>query len=328
MTPEQIDILYEIGRFHYSIGDYSAASDYLYHFRVLTTDADLESSAMWGKLVSDALEGSWDAALTELDLLRKHIDNHYPWEARNSVVGLQQRTWFLHWSLFVYFNHPQGRDKLVETWLAQLAVGDSLRASLRGDQQAYAFVFLSTLQANSPWLLRYLVVAVVLTKKAAFKGNVYIGATSRLVTREHLGAALITAIKQERYQYSDPITEFIFCLFVELDFAAAGAKLAQCRQVLENDFFLNEFVDEFMERCRWLYSEAYCRVHHRVDIAFVLSSLYSVSLTDTLFGRILSQQLGLSPSEGEKWIVNLIREARLDAKIDFKEVRPFHTKLI
>ncbi len=31
-------------------------------------------------------------------------------------------------------------------------------------------------------------------------------------------------------------------------------------------------------------------------------------------------RLGLSQDEGEKWIVNLIRDTRVDAKIDYKEV--------
>ncbi len=35
----------------------------------------------------------------------------------------------------------------------------------------------------------------------------------------------------------------------------------------------------------------------------------------------LSARLGLSQDEGEKWIVNLIRDTRVDAKIDYKEVR-------
>lgn len=35
--------------------------------------------------------------------------------------------------------------------------------------------------------------------------------------------------------------------------------------------------------------------------------------------RDLSTRLGLSQDEGEKWIVNLIRDTRVDAKIDYKE---------
>ena len=34
--------------------------------------------------------------------------------------------------------------------------------------------------------------------------------------------------------------------------------------------------------------------------------------------RDLSTRLGLSQQEGEKWIVNLIRDTRVDAKIDYK----------
>ena len=34
--------------------------------------------------------------------------------------------------------------------------------------------------------------------------------------------------------------------------------------------------------------------------------------------RDLSTRLGLNQDEGEKWIVNLIRDTRVDAKIDYK----------
>jgi translation initiation factor 3 subunit E len=260
-----------MGRFQYSIGQYASASDYLYHFRVLTTDADLESSAMWGKLVSDILEGAWDQAMGELEQLRKHIDNHYPWEARNSVVGLQQRTWWLHWSLFVFFNHPEGRDKLVDAWMGQQSVGGGLGS--RGEQPTFVFAFLPTLQANCPWLLRYLVAAVIISRRAAFKGSVYVGANARIQTREQLGAALITAVRQERYQYSDPIVEFVRKLFLDLDFEGAAATLKEAEGVLANDFFLADYAAEFSERARWLYSEAYCRVHHRIDVGCARSPL-------------------------------------------------------
>lgn len=272
---------------------------------MLTTDPTLESSAMWGKLVSDTLEGQWDAALSELDQLRKYLDQHYPWESRNSVIGLQQRTWFLHWSLFVYFNHAEGRERLVDAWMSQTAVGDQLRpGALRPDQRdAYAYSFLPTLQANAPWLLRYLIVAALLSRKANFRGSAYVGAAARVASREQLGAALLTAVRQERYQYRDPITDFLHSLFVEVDFVQAAEDLRSCQAVLEGDFFLSEYATTFVERARTLFSEAYCRVHHRINIAD------------------LAEQLGLSSGEGERWVVNLIRDARLDAKIDFKEVR-------
>lgn len=35
---------------------------------------------------------------------------------------------------------------------------------------------------------------------------------------------------------------------------------------------------------------------------------------------MLADKLNMSPEDAEKWIVNLIRNARLDAKIDFQLV--------
>lgn len=42
-------------------------------------------------------------------------------------------------------------------------------------------------------------------------------------------------------------------------------------------------------------------------------------VADTDTKSDLSRRLGLSEDEGEKWIVNLIRDTRVDAKIDYKE---------
>ena len=38
---------------------------------------------------------------------------------------------------------------------------------------------------------------------------------------------------------------------------------------------------------------------------------------------MLAEKLNMTPDEAERWIVNLIRNARLDAKIDSKLVRNF-----
>lgn len=43
---------------------------------------------------------------------------------------------------------------------------------------------------------------------------------------------------------------------------------------------------------------------------------------DSCFPRsMLADKLNMTPEEAERWIVNLIRNARLDAKIDSKLVR-------
>lgn len=284
VTNDQIELLYKFGQFQYSIGNYGGASDYLYHFRVLSTDSQLVLSAMWGKLASDILEGSWDAALEELNGLREHIDQRGSSGPGGPLVALQQRTWWLHWSLFVYFNHENGRELLLESWLNQN--------------------YLNTIQTASPWLLRYLVAAVVIARKStlrsagpASQGN---SARSREAVRD-----VVRALGQEQYQYRDAVTEFLRKLYGEVDFEGAREEMAKCDAGadLDDDFFLEAFKGEFVENARFLVSEAYCKIHHRIDIAE------------------LSDRLGLSREEGERWIVDLVRDARLDAKIDLKQVR-------
>ena len=108
------------------------------------------------------------------------------------------------------------------------------------------------------------------------------------------------------------------------DFERAQKALSEAVDgVLANDFFLGEFKDEFLDCARFLVSEAYVRIHGRVDIECVVSLAF-VFITLTMY-RNLSERLNLSQEEGEKWIVNLIRESRMgtDAKIDLEKVRVF-----
>ena len=83
--------------------------------------------------------------------------------------------------------------------------------------------------------------------------------------------------------------------------------------MLKCDFFLASLADEFVECARHLISEAYCRIHQVIDIKYR-------AVEGEANYRDLSRRLNLSPEEGEKWIVSLIRDNRSDAKIDFNKV--------
>lgn len=63
---EMIDNLYEFGNFQYSYGNYPAAADLLYQFRILSTDNDKCDAATWGKLASEILSTNWDSAVAEV----------------------------------------------------------------------------------------------------------------------------------------------------------------------------------------------------------------------------------------------------------------------
>jgi translation initiation factor 3 subunit E len=222
---------------------------------------------LWGKLASEILMQQWERALEDFNRLKEYIDQT---PFNNALQSLQQRTWLIHWSLFIYFNHPEGRDMLIDMFLSNKPYQK---------QQPY----LNAVQTMCPHILRYITVAVITNRR-----------------RRDYMKELIKVIQQESYTYRDPITEFVECLCVNFDFDGAQKKLKECSEVFENDFFLVALQDSFIENARLFVFEIFCQIHECISI------------------EMLSDKLNMSPEEAERWIVNLIRQARLDAKIDSK----------
>ncbi|EHB12276.1 Eukaryotic translation initiation factor 3 subunit E [Heterocephalus glaber] len=262
---EYLDTLYRYAKFQYECGNYSGAAEYLYFFRVLVPATDRNAlSSLWGKLASEILMQNWDAAMEDLTRLKETIDNN---SVSSPLQSLQQRTWLIHWSLFVFFNHPKGRDNIIDLFL-------------------YQPQYLNAIQTMCPHILRYLTTAVITNKDVRKR---------RQVLKD-----LVKVIQQESYTYKDPITEFVECLYVNFDFDGAQKKLRECESVLVNDFFLVACLGDFIENARLFIFETFCRIHQCISIS------------------MLADKLNMTPEEAERWIVNLIRNARLDAKIDSK----------
>eukprot|EP01111_Echinosteliopsis_oligospora_P017210 TRINITY_DN737_c0_g1_i1.p1 TRINITY_DN737_c0_g1~~TRINITY_DN737_c0_g1_i1.p1 ORF type:complete len:434 (-),score=111.49 TRINITY_DN737_c0_g1_i1:72-1373(-) len=255
---ESLDALYYFAKFQFECGDYQQAGKYLGLYRSLSSHPEKVFSALWGKFASEILMQNWEAALEDMNKLREIID------AKNFVTPLkqlQQRTWLIHWSLFVFFNHPSGRNGIIDLFFNER--------------------YLNAIQTTCPHILRYLTTAVIINKR-----------------RKNVLKDLVRVLQQESYTYRDPITEFIEDLYVHFDFEAAQEKLRLCEKVLANDFFLVSCRDEFMENARLCIFENYCRIHQKIDIS------------------MLAEKLNMEQEAAERWIVNLIRNARLDAKID------------
>ncbi|VDI27837.1 eukaryotic translation initiation factor 3 subunit E-A-like [Mytilus galloprovincialis] len=260
---KMIDTLYNFAKFQYECGNYSGAAEYLYFVRVLLLSTDKNFlDALWGKLASEILMQNWETALDDLTKLKEIIDGN---TFGSALQNLQQRTWLIHWSLFVFFNHPKGRDLIIDMFL-------------------YQPLYLNAIQTTCPHILRYLTTAVITNKSRR-----------RVVLKD-----LVKVIQQESYTYKDPITEFVECLYVNFDFDGAQQKLRECEEVLVNDFFLVACLEDFIENARLLIFETFCRIHECISI------------------RMLAEKLNMTEEEAERWIVNLIRNARLDAKIDSK----------
>lgn len=170
------------------------------------------------------------------------IDNPQAPDQAKPAVQLQARTWLLHWSLFVFFNHENGRQALLELFLSP--------------------AYLNTMQTAAPYLLRYLVAAGILSRTAGGQTPVLGSRTIRDPVKE-----VTKVVLMEQDTYSDPITGLLKDLYGDFDFEGAQERLRIAEHVLENDFFLSSLAPDFLENARLLISEVYCRLHRRIDIA-------------------------------------------------------------
>ena len=258
ISQDNIEVLFKFAKFQFECGNYSACSDFLVQYRGLCTKLDKSFNALWGKYASEILLQRWNEALEDLNKLQEYIDSK---TYSSPLTQLQQRIWLLHWSLFVFFNHENGLNFLLDMLL----------------QDRY----LNAIQTGAPHLLRYICATVIINKK-----------------RRNVLKEVIRIIKSGKYLYSDPVTEFITCLFVEYNFEGAQQKLKECEVLLSNDYFLTACVDDFVENARLFIFETYCRIHETIDM------------------KMLAEKLNMDLDAAEKWIANLIRNARLNAKID------------
>ncbi len=268
VTIDMVNMLYDFGRFQYNCGVYASAAHLLDQFRILSTDNEKATSATWGKLACEILTTQWEVVMDEVNKVKDSIDTKL---FNNPLAQIQHRGWLIHWSLFPFFNYEAAKDQLTELYFSP--------------------PFINTIQTSCPWILRYLAAAVITNRNRTRNTGQY---------QKQL-KDLVRVVRQEGYEYHDPVTDFIQALYIDFDFEEAQKKLTEAEEILRGDFFLSAAADGFVEAARHLISESYCKIHQRIDIGD------------------LSKRLGLEMEEGEKWIVNLIRDTRMDGKIDFKE---------
>ena len=141
---DMIDTCHNYAKCLFEIGNYEEAAEYLYMHRILCQPSEPNYlNGLWGKLASDILMQKWEFALEDLKRLQQFIDES---TFGSSLQTLQQRTWLIHWSLFVFFNHAKGRDLIIELFL-------------------YQKQYLNAIQTTCPWILRLVVYHSFLREK-------------------------------------------------------------------------------------------------------------------------------------------------------------------
>lgn len=231
-----MNLLYDYARMNYSSAQYGQAIGFLNTYHMLITPQDKNYvNVMWGNLVCSILALEYKQALDHFNVIKGYIDN----SNFTPTQALQQRTWLIHWGLFIFFNIEQGRDMLVELFFDTKTMGN------KNSQNPY----LNAIQTSCPHILRYLSAAVITHRQ-----------------RRNCMKDLVRFIQQESYNYRDPITEFVECLYVNFDFDGAQKKLRDCEVVIRIDFFLTGCIDDFIQNARLFIFEIFCQIHECISI--------------------------------------------------------------
>jgi translation initiation factor 3 subunit E len=169
----------------------------------------------------------------------KAVKDSFEIRSVNAMDQMRQRSWLMHWGLFVHLNQRDGFDALIDFMTERN--------------------YIQTTENITPWLMRYYVSAVILSPR-----------------RKFLIKDCLNSINNLSYLYTDPVLQFVQALYDQYDFDAAHLKLKECVVLMNNDFFLRPYVDKFLEESRILMCDVYCTIHRRVDMA-VLAKILEVN---------------------------------------------------
>lgn len=196
---------------------------------------------------------------------------------------------------------PKREVLLQKTWLLHWTLFAIFKSSQANTPQKALESFLSEkslsiISLSCKHLFRYVCAAFILQKRLrpALKDTVWIIHSETETSGEG--------------SYSDPITRFLVKLYTDLDFDGAQLELQECKKVCKADFFLADHWEDFQENARLLIFETYCRIHQCINI------------------DMIAVKLNMTPGEAELWIVKLIQNAKLDARIDSEKRRVVMSK--
>lgn len=249
ISSDDLALYFQNAKFHYECGTYAEAGTMISNYLLVSQPTSPTTvSALWGRLACHIVQGFWEPSKDDLRALKEVI------EVRNTtpMEQLRQRAWILHWSLFVHFTQRDSFDSFLEF--------------------ACDRVYTQTIQNMCPWLLRYFVVAALLSSR-----------------RKAILKDILNDIKNTAYLYSDPILSFVSTLYLEFDIDATQQKLKESLLIMKNDFFLCLHADKFADMAKMLMCEMYCTLYARVEL------------------KALADKLEVCEDDAEKWMVSMVQ---------------------
>lgn len=223
----------------YDSGRYDSSAFLLHKLSLLCpleNDFQLSFKILWGYLASAVLSGQWEVSSHLIQQIKEAVESSAFQDGK--WAQLQNRSWLLHWSLFVYF------------------VGS---ASATQEPNLHGFLdlafderVLNVIQTTAQPLLRYVTFAVILHRGR--KGSL---------------SDLRQLLQAESHTYSDPITSFFLNLYAYHNFESAIKDFGECQRLVLSDKFLAPFALAFKRSAGRFFFEIYCKVHQSVDLDLV-----------------------------------------------------------
>jgi len=145
--------------------------------------------------------------------------------------------------------------------------------------------YISAIQNGAPHLIRYLVAAFLLLKN-------YPKFDLNKLTN------LLPNLNPDVCNYTDGLNLFTLALLQDFNFKKAQTLIKGFKSDLEGDYFLGNRIDEIINNAQKVFFEVYCKIYRKIEL------------------KTVAEYLGVSKEEAEIWIVNLIRNSNVDAKVD------------
>jgi len=264
-----IDLLFEYCKIRINCGQYKHTNILLRYYRLLTVDVKKEYQALWAKLLCEILLNEWEDAHRSLKLLRKVLDdqtrsqqfgqlNAAKSEEKDDEKGVEleenpvqlsssklmkEKAWFLHWSLFIYYN----REGNLMSELIDLC---------------FDINYMNCIQTLCPHLLRYLTFGIIIAENIELNLKMkYLYDVSRYIL-------------EEEYTYNDPILNFVKLLIRKNNFTLASKYLNESINVISNDFFLSYFSKQYFEYARCIFLKKYSYLYSVIDVNNIAKLLH------------------------------------------------------
>jgi len=169
----------------------------------------------------------------------------------------------------------------------------------------------NTILTVCPWLLRYLVLAVVCLQQ---------NLGQKIIQCEMIGSFL----KKNSPIYKDPLTIFLYSLFNDCNFEEASKSLQECRKIFTIDLFLCNYCEIFFNQSRFLFFSKFVQINTEMSmekIGFALMLDQYSQFEDDHAWWIGQQSVNDEPRDLIQWMIDAVYNLQEEKSFQQNEER-------